>query len=170
MTYTFDWGKLSPEMRLGSSPNDRVILYRGFDPAVEDSSKGFSSVAYDAAATKVIEDAIHAVSHGGITSLAGYLSAHTAPGVWKDRGLTPFVSATPEREIAERYARNPGERVATIVLEARQVVLDAFFAYEALVIGNIDPEQIVAVEKTPVMPAVDSSAYAPEVRHTNQTY
>lgn len=146
MLFSLDWSKLSPEMRLGSSPDEQVTLYRGFDPKVEDPNKGFSSAAYDALAMEVIDDAIRAVRHGDVASLAGYLSAHTAPGTWKDRGLTPFVSASPEIEIAKRYARGDGERIATITVPANQVVLDAFFAYEALVLGKVESEQVVAVE------------------------
>lgn len=133
-------------MRLGTSPEDELTLFRGFNPLIEDPAQGFSSVAHKNGAFDKIDDVIRAVEREEIARLVGYLSAHTAPGIWKERGSTPFVSATPDRYIAERYAMGNGEQVATIVVPASQVVLDAFFAYEALVLGNIEPEQVIAVE------------------------
>lgn len=146
MTYVLNWHNLSPEMRLGASPEDKVTLFRGFDPSLEDPIQGFSSVAHKNEAFDKIDDVVRAVEHTEIARLAGYLSAHTAPGTWRERGSTPFVSATPDIYIAERYASGNGEQIATIVVPASQVVLDAFFAYEALVLGRVEPEQIVAVE------------------------
>jgi hypothetical protein len=160
MAFTLEWNNLPPEMRVGSSGDEHVTLYRGFNPAVEDPSKGFVSAAYDAEAAEVIYDAMRAVRNGNIARLAGYLSAHTTPGGWRDRGLTPFVSVTPDKSIAERYARGQGEQVATMVLEARQLVLDAWFAYEGLVIGKIDPDQIVTVEDAPDESATTGLGYS----------
>jgi hypothetical protein len=147
MTFVLNWHKLSPEMRLGVSSEDEVTLFRGFSPLVEDPAQGFSSVAHRTGNLDRIDDVIRAVERTEIARLVGYVSAHTTPGTWRERGLTPFVSATPDRYIAERYARGAGEQIATIVVPASQIIVDAFFAYEALVLGNIEPEQVVAVEQ-----------------------
>ncbi|MDQ5972352.1 MAG: hypothetical protein QG553_511 [Patescibacteria group bacterium] len=144
-------------MMLGSSPEEELIVYRGFDPTKEDSAVGFLSAAYANGAQNVIDDVIAEVAAGDTIRLFNYIVPHTQPGGWRDRGLTPFISATPELEIAKRYAHGEGEQVATMVVRADQLVTDAMFTYEALVIGYISPEQIVAVEDAPNVPSFNAS-------------
>lgn len=149
MSASFNWHNLPVDMRLGSTPEDPVVLYRGFAGHQFDPETGMLSSALAHDHLEILVDVIDAVEKKDIGRLIGHISTHADN---LDGVVTPFISATPEKEIAERYARGKGERVATITVLANQITIVPMLPYEVLILGSIDPSEITNVEEAPDMP------------------
>lgn len=150
MAYSFDWEKLPEDMRLGTAPDDELVLYRGFAPHQLNPDKGMESTAVAQENLSSVHDVIDAVAVGDTNRLMDYVVRHAHVAIRDEQRtgelLTPFVSATPEREIAEKYAGQRGERLATIVVRAEQVTIVPLLSYEALILGSADVANIVEIE------------------------
>jgi hypothetical protein len=144
MSYAFNWHNIPPDTRLGSHPDEEITLYRGFAPHQFDPERGMLSSALQHGRHDMVEDVIKAADADRIGKLIEHISVHADN---LDSVLTPFVSATPERHIAERYARKPGEMVATLQVLADQIVVVPLLPYESLIIGSIGLHSIVDIEE-----------------------
>ncbi len=148
MSYHFDWHNLSPEIRLGQSPDEVVTLYRGFAPHQVDPERGMLSAALLHDRPKNLYEVIKEVASDRDYMLINLIATHAASSDPTISGeYTPFVSATPERDIALRYAQREGGRLATLKVRADQVVTVPLLPYEALVLGSVGTDSIAHVEE-----------------------
>lgn len=147
-----NWHNLPPDMRLGSAPNDEVVLYRGFAAHQLHPEHGMVSTAVESGDLSSVLDVIDAVETRDLTRLIHNIAAHTVGSAQKFDVLTPFVSATPNKSIAENYAGKSGEKVARLVVRADQIVTVPLLSYEALVFGSVSLDQIITMEDVPVLP------------------
>lgn len=148
MSYAFDWHNLPPDIRLGGHPDEEMTLYRGFKYHQLDPARGMFSSALRHNRHELVDDVIDAVENRWTAKLIEHISIHADN---LEGNITPFVSATPELPIAERYARRPGEMVATLLVRADQIVMVPMLPYEALVIGFIGLHSIVGIEESPIV-------------------
>jgi hypothetical protein len=147
MSHHFNWHNLSPDMRLGQSPDDLLTLYRGFAPHQLDPEKGMLSAALLHDQPASIEDAIQAVEQGVDLRLIDHIAIHAVSSDPSITGkYTPFVSATPDRDIALKYAQRSGGKLARIEVQADQVVTVPMLPYEALILGSVGVDSIIDVE------------------------
>lgn len=144
MAYSFNWHNIPRDIRLGSYPEEEITLYRGFAPHQFDSERGMFSSALKYNKPTIIDEVIEAVEAGDTSKLIEFISIHADN---LDGQTTPFVSAAHEREVAERYARRPGEMVATLSVCADQVVVVPLLPYEVLIVGSIGLNSIVDINE-----------------------
>lgn len=161
MPAKFNWHKLPPDMRFGSAPDEEVILYRGFAPHQLDSSRGMLSAAAARGDINSIDAVAKAAEEDDLEAFIGPISAHASHAVKHSDAVTPFVSATPDKEIAERYAQNENEMVATLSIRADRLTLVPLLRYEALVLGSISLEDIVKIEY-PIKPEPSPKTTEPQ--------
>jgi hypothetical protein len=141
--YAFNWHNIPPEIRLGRHPEEEITLYRGFAPSQYDPERGMSSTALKYGRNDLVEGVIRAVESKNDRSLINEISVHADN---LDGVITPFISASPQAEVAQRYTRTRGSMVATLKLRADQIVGVPLFPYEVLIIGQIGLESIVSIE------------------------
>lgn len=144
MSIELNWDKLPEYARLGSSPDESIVLYRGFAAHQLDPEKGLLSTAEESGAHHLVEDAIRAIDED--YEISRLLVRIYGPAE-KRQKPTPLIYVTPDKENAADYARKEGEKVATIKLEAGRAFREPSFGY--FVLGSISPSEIVDIEDGP---------------------
>lgn len=151
-SFAFDWHSLDEEMRVGQSPDEIVMVYRGFAPDQLDPKEGMLSSALKAGRLEMIDEVIQGIAGKNTDPAISHIAHHTH-GTAKALGLlTPYVSTTPYRDAAVHYASKPGEKVATLALRADQLIKVPLGPWEYLAIGSIPVTSIVAIENGAPLP------------------
>jgi hypothetical protein len=144
---TFDWSKIPPKFRLGTSPTDTITLYKG---AQRGKTSFFSHAVEERLMTKV-EQVKETVEKGDERQIGELLSKHAGAS-----NFSAFLSTTFNPELAQTFAptTNQGKdfTIYKVELAVNRCIYDVFDhgrcgrSGENLVLGIIYPEEISAVK------------------------
>lgn len=141
MAHTFNWHNIPPSMRLGSHSKETITLYRGFRPH-QISSAGMLSSAVRSRRGTIVDEVKNTVEIANTEELVNFVSTHAdnLEGV-----LTPFVSTSTDRTIAERFAKSKDGLLATLAIPAERLVVVPMLPFEVLALGYIGLEEIMRI-------------------------
>ena len=158
MHFSLPWGKLPSEARYGQSFDEPVRLFRGDKLQKLTTAKelGIFSTALAAGNMSDIYDfGILAGSQDQWLQAILKMQEHTTMAAQQNGETTPFISASPSREFAERFATTPGDAVVELIVPANRLIapmLDIkpdYMPNELLIVGGVLPEEVVAVYPVP---------------------
>ncbi|HSW78610.1 MAG TPA: hypothetical protein VLF88_01145 [Candidatus Babeliales bacterium] len=148
--YELDWDLLPDHMRFGSSYNEPLRLFRGEKEAKVARGAGLLSLAAEEGDLRLVYEFGEAVRERNETLMRILRSDHGFH-VHRNGRLTPFISASPVKEIARRYSRQPDEVLVEFEVPVCRTVIGPHTTCgsdlpgEILVIDRVLPEEIIAV-------------------------
>jgi hypothetical protein len=145
----FNWDKLPRNIRLGSSPDEILTLYRGLKPDQIDPERGMLSMAEQTGALSSIEALLRAIEEEDRVTLDKLRHAHLRD-MTKRTTISPFVSACEDWLVAVKYARgreNTLGLVATFDARADELMRAPFpCEYETYVLGGVALDRLTLEE------------------------
>ena len=146
---SFNYERIPSRFRLGKSPKDTLVLYKGAQRGKE--SYGFLSHAVENQKIMEIEKTKRIIEGGDNGAIFNIIDKHTSAG-----SFSAFLSSTYNPEMAQVFAPvGHGGKEFTIYqlkVSASRCIIDAFntgrvgLSGEILILGAIYPDEILAVK------------------------
>ena len=146
---SFNYEKVPSCFRLGKSPKDTLVLYKGAQRGKE--SCGFLSHAVENQKILEIEKTKRIIESGDNGAIFNIINKHTSAG-----SFSAFLSSTYNPEMAQVFApvdhSGKGFTIYQLKVSASRCIIDSFntghvgLSGEILILGAIYPDEISAVK------------------------
>src|SRR4030042_6620858 len=114
---SFDYFKIPEKYRVGESPHDLIISYRGDSKGLE---KGIFSNLQKTGNNNGIQEKIKKIESGDESEIRKIIDKYTSSS-----RTSPFVSTSRNPEVAQVFATKPGTTIYQLQIPASRIILDA---------------------------------------------